>query len=201
MTSGLPCLIRCDDTPLSPASHLREFTVITENIFLQPSCSDGINTLDIQSAIVITTRSISAKYCEHPFTPWFHCCLSCIRLCIGQTHLDSTEYFLGVTSGPHSFNSVQFSSSVMSDSLQHHGLQHAKPPCPSSTPGVYSISCPFSWWCHPTTSSSVIPFSSHLQSFPASWSFQWVSSSHQVAKVLKLPHLSLKKQPTSYVLV
>ena len=144
MTSGLPCLIRCDDTPLSPASHLREFTVITENIFLQPSCSDGINTLDIQSAIVITTRSISAKYCEHPFTPWFHCCLSCIHLGIGQTHLGSTEYFLGVTSGPLSFNSVQFSSSVMSDSLQHHGLQHARPPCPSPTPGVYSNSCPFS---------------------------------------------------------
>ena len=59
----------------------------------------------------------------------------------------------------------------MSDSLQHHGLQHAKPPCPSPTPGVYSISCAFSRWCHPNTSSSVNPFSSHLQSFPASGSF------------------------------
>ena len=137
--------IRWGGTILRTGFYLREFTVITDNIFLQSSCSDVINNLDIQSEIVITTRSISAKYCEHPFTPWFHCCLSCIRLCIGQTHLDSTEYFLGVTSGPHSFNSVQFSSSVMSDSLQHHGLQHAKPPCPSSTPGVYSISCPFSW--------------------------------------------------------
>ena len=71
------------------------------------------------------------------------------------------------------FSSVQFSS-VQSLShvwlwlwLQPQGLQHTRPPCPSSTPGVYSNSCPFSWWCHPTISSSVIPFSSCLQSFPA----------------------------------
>ena len=69
-------------------------------------------------------------------------------------------------------SSVQFSRSVLSDSLQPHGLQHARPPCPSPTPRVYSNSCPLSWWCHPTISSSVIPFSSCLQSFPASGSFQ-----------------------------
>ena len=69
-------------------------------------------------------------------------------------------------------NSVQFSRSVVSDSLRPHGLQHARPPCPTPTPTVYSNSCPFSWWCHPTISSSVVPFSSHLQSFPASGSFQ-----------------------------
>ena len=69
-------------------------------------------------------------------------------------------------------SSVQFSHSVVSDSLQPHGLQHARPPCPSPTPRVYSNSCPLSRWCHSTTSSSVIPFSSHLQSFPASGSFQ-----------------------------
>ena len=68
--------------------------------------------------------------------------------------------------------SVQFSRSVMSDSLQPHGLQHARPLCPSPTPGAYSNSCPLSQWCHPTISSSVIPFSSRLQSFPASGSFQ-----------------------------
>ena len=60
----------------------------------------------------------------------------------------------------------------MSNSLRPHGLQHARPPCPSPTPGVYSNSCPSSRWCHPTISSSVIPFSSRLQSFPASGSFQ-----------------------------
>ena len=63
---------------------------------------------------------------------------------------------------------VQFSS-VVSNYLNH-GLRHAMPPCPSSTPRVYSNSCTLSWWCHPTISSSVIPFSSHLQSFPASGS-------------------------------
>ena len=67
--------------------------------------------------------------------------------------------------------SVQFSCSVMSKSLWPHGLQHASLPCPSPTPGAYSNSCPLSQWCHPTISSSVIPFS-HLQSFPASGSFQ-----------------------------
>ena len=67
---------------------------------------------------------------------------------------------------------VQFSCSVMSNSLRSHRLQHAKLPCPSPPPGVYSNLCPLSWWCHPTTSSSVIPFSSRLQSLPASGSFQ-----------------------------
>ena len=66
----------------------------------------------------------------------------------------------------------QFSRSVMSDSLRPHGLEHARPPCPSPTPGVYSNLYPSSWWCHPTISSSVVPFSSCLQSFPASGSFQ-----------------------------
>ena len=68
--------------------------------------------------------------------------------------------------------SVQFSCSVMSDSLRPHGLQHAGLPCPSPTPRAYSNSCPLSRWCHPTISSSVIPFSSRFQSFPASGSFQ-----------------------------
>ena len=77
--------------------------------------------------------------------------------------------------------SVQFSS-VLSDSLQLYGQQHARPPCPWPTPGVYSNSCPLSWWCHPTISSSVIPFSSHLQSSPESGSFpmsQFLASGSQ----------------------
>ena len=67
---------------------------------------------------------------------------------------------------------VQFSCSVVSNSLQPHGLQHTRPSCPSPTPGVYSNVCPLSRWCHSTISSSVVPFSPHLQSFPASGSFQ-----------------------------
>ena len=62
------------------------------------------------------------------------------------------------------FSSVQFSCSVVSDSSWLHGLQHARPPCPSPTPRVYSNSCPLSRWCHTTISSSVVPFSSRLQS-------------------------------------
>ena len=68
--------------------------------------------------------------------------------------------------------SVRFSRSVISDSLQPHGLQHTRPPGPSPTPRACSNSCPSSQWCHPTISSSVVPFSSCLQSFPASGSFQ-----------------------------
>ena len=67
-------------------------------------------------------------------------------------------------------SSVQFSHPVVSDSLGPRGLQHARSPCPSPTPGAYSNSCPSSWWCHPTISSSVVPFSSCLQSFAASGS-------------------------------
>ena len=70
------------------------------------------------------------------------------------------------------FSSVQFSHLVMSDSLWPHGLQHARPPCASPTLKVYSNSCLWSQWCHPTISSSVIPFYSGLQYFPASGSFQ-----------------------------
>ena len=81
---------------------------------------------------------------------------------------------------------VQFSHSVVTDSLRPQGLQHASLPCPSPTPGACSDSRPSSRWCHPTVSSSVVP--SCLWSFPAS--FQWVSSPHQVAQVLGLRHQS-----------
>ena len=69
------------------------------------------------------------------------------------------------------FSSVQFSRSVVSDSLRSHELQHVMPPCLSPTPGVYSNSCPLSWWCNPAISSCVVPFSSCTQPLPASGSF------------------------------
>ena len=72
---------------------------------------------------------------------------------------------------PSQFSSVQFSHSVMSNSLQPHELQHARPPCPSPTSRVHSNPCPLSQWCHPAISSSVFPFSSCPQSFPAYGSF------------------------------
>ena len=78
-----------------------------------------------------------------------------------------------------------FSRSATSDSLQPHGLQHARSPCPSLSPQVCSNSCPLSQWSHPTTSSSVIPFS-YSQSYQRQDLFQWIGSSHQVDKVLDL---------------
>ena len=81
------------------------------------------------------------------------------------------EYFPRDRIAQESVYSVQFSHSVVSDSLRTHEPQHPRLPCASPTPRVYSNSCLLSWWCHPTVSSSVIPFS-HLQSFPASGSFQ-----------------------------
>ena len=90
--------------------------------------------------------------------------------------------------------SVQCSRSVMSNSLQPHGLQHARLPCPSSTPRAYSNSCPLSRWSHPTISSSVVPFSSRLQSFPAPGSFpmsQFFSSGGQIME-FQLQHQSFQ---------
>ena len=71
----------------------------------------------------------------------------------------------------HKMSHAVLSHSVVSDSLRPHESQHTRPPCPSPTPGVYSNSCPLRQWCHPTVSFSIIPFSSFLQSFPASGSF------------------------------
>ena len=80
----------------------------------------------------------------------------------------------------------------MSHSLWPHGLRHNRLLCPSLPPGVCSNSRPLSWWCYLTISSSAIPFSFCLKSFPVSGLFQWVSSSHQVAKVLELQCQSLQ---------
>ena len=83
----------------------------------------------------------------------------------------------------------------MSDSLWPQEVQHGRLPCPPPNPGACTNSCPLSQWCHPTLSSFVIPFSSRLQSFPGSGSFQGVSSSHPVAKVLEfqLQHQSFQR--------
>ena len=95
------------------------------------------------------------------------------------------------------FSSVQFSCSVVSNSLQPHELQHARPPCPSPTPRVYPNSCPLSQWCHPTISSSVVPFSSALNLSQHQGLFKWVRSSHQVTKELEfqLQHQSYQWIP------
>ena len=105
----------------------------------------------------------------------------------------------------HTFSSVQFSCSVMSDSLWPHESQHARPPCPSPTPGVYSNSCPSSRWCHPAISFSVIPFSCCHQSlpepgsFPMSQLFTWSGQSIGVsASALVLPMNTQDLSPSGW---
>ena len=99
-----------------------------------------------------------------------------------------------------SLSSVQYRCTVVSDYVRPHESQYARPPCPSPTPWVYSNSRPLSWWCHRGISSSVVPFSSCPQSFPASGSLQWVSYSHQVAKVLEFQHQSFQWTPRTDLL-
>ena len=130
-----------------------------------------------------------------------NCLLTSFSHCIswewwGQLH-GLMRVWLPSLMNPPRFQSAQFSSSVVSDSLRPHGLQHARAPYPSPTPGLYPNSCPSSQWCHPAISSSVVPFSSRPQSLPASGFFQWVSSLHQVAKVLEfqLQHQSFQWTP------
>ena len=95
---------------------------------------------------------------------------TCIRvLCLFFNQVICFSLFLMLSC---MFSAVQFSCSVMSDSLWPHELQHVRPPCQSPTPRVYPNSCPLSLWCHLTISSSVVPFSSCFQSFPTSRSFQ-----------------------------
>ena len=94
------------------------------------------------------------------------------------------------------FCSFQFIHTVVSDSLWPHGLQNTRLPGPSPTPRVYSNSCPLSQWCHPTISSSVVPFSFLFQSFPALGLFQWVSSLHQLGKLLEF---QLQHQPFQWI--
>ena len=91
--------------------------------------------------------------------------------CQTKNTLPAIPYKIGAMKLMVTQGSVQFSRSIMSSSLWPHGLQHARLPCPSPTPKACSNSCPSSQWCHPTITSRVIPFSSHLQSFPASGSF------------------------------
>ena len=106
---------------------------------------------------------------------WANKCKMLSIMLVHRKHLKTTAVLIFAHS-----SSVQFSHSVMSDSLRPHGLQHNRPPCPSLTPGVYSNSCSLSW-CHPIISSSVVPFSFNLNLSQKQGLFKWVSSSHQVA--------------------
>ena len=115
-------------------------------------------------------------------------------------YFDSSKCFQTESQWGHSeeFSTVAQSCPIL---LQAHELQHTRLPCPSPTPRAYSNSCPSSRWCHPSISSSAIRFSFHLQSFPASRYFQWVTSLHQVTKELEfqLQHQSPMKFRTDFI--
>ena len=132
-----------------------------------------IQNQSITSCLVSTLIAVTVSYVRS-----FFFFLLCPVLLVAQSLFQDAGYFsccmhdlCFFSFSVVAFNSVQFSCSVVSDSFRPHGLQHVRLPCPSPTPGACSNSCPSSWWCHPTISSSVIPFSSCLQSFPASGSF------------------------------
>ena len=136
------------------------------------TCSCRVLTIGLEHKwILISVAGPRSSSCGH-WKMTVYCAITTISL---SQHLSQylVFFFFGICDKDFEdlVCSVQFSRSVVSDSLWPHGLQHARPPCPSPTPGAYSDSGPLSRWCHPAISSSVDPFSSHLQSFPASGSF------------------------------
>ena len=138
------------------------------------SCLTGMCLLTSRSffqfsPIVHLAQQIQPEAGGEVICSWFCCSFtSLVMVPVFILYLFPLSFAEKITS----LKSVQFSAvSVVSDSLQPHELQHARPPCPYLTPGVPSNSCPLSWWCHPTISSSVVPFFPCLQSFPASGSF------------------------------
>ena len=129
----------------------KEFNFLTDQGSLEVS-GQGVGSL-------VSSGSFLLLLPFHIFAPL---CIPLVSLCVSINSYKKTLVRL---------DSVQFSCSVVSNSLRPHDPQHARPPCPSPTPGVYPNPCPSSRWCHPTISSSVVPFSSCPQSFPASGSF------------------------------
>ena len=165
---------------------------------LLQSCLTLCNALDWSSQDSLTHGILQAEYwCGLPYPPpeyLPHPGVKTVSLCLLYWQVGSLPL---VPAG-----SVQFSRSVVSDSLWPHESQHTRPRCPSPTPGIYSNPCPSSQWCHRTISSSVIPFSSCPQPLPASGLVQWVNSMHEVAKVLEfqLQHQSFQWTPRTDLL-
>ena len=154
-----------------PGSSMEELTSDSRHqLFLSLQSAAG-RFYDFKEASPMSTQASSLKSTSH----------LCLCLSLLHTH-------------PNGPISLGCSVTKSCRTLRPHGLQQARPPCPSPTPGVYSNSCPLSRWCHPAISSSVVPFSSHLKSSQHQGLFQWVSSSHHMAKVLEfqLQHQSFQ---------
>ena len=135
-------------------------------VFKDDICSSNLYQKEIIITVHIYIHARTQYTCLHAYM-WFWILLFHLMTQLGDFSLWSYSDL------PHSVpvHSVQFSRSVVSDSLRPHESQHARPPCPSPTPGVHSDSCPSRRWCHPAISSSVVPCSSCPQSLPASESF------------------------------
>ena len=129
---------------------------------------------------------------------WIFSMMICNNKEIGRRKIISLSYWIQHLC---KVRTVQFSCSVVFSSLQPHQTQHARPPCPSPTSGVHPNPCPLSWWCHPTISSSVIPFSSCLQSSPVSGSFQinqlFASGGQSIGVSVSTSVLAMKTQDWS----
>ena len=162
-----------------PSNHL----ILCCPLLLLPSIFSSIRVFSNDLALQSGGQSIGVSALASYLTP-LHKIASCLIYYACNLHLflvarmyapksrSLCQFICWCISGVRNSLSVQFSHSFMCDSLRPHKLQHTRPPCPSSTPGVYPNSCLLSRWCHPTISASVVPFSSCLQSFPASGSFQ-----------------------------
>ena len=133
-----------------------------------------------KESLYFETKGIRFKYIRSKVGTWFRIQLTDMAIVLAVHYLLTCSLF-----HPYTVNQLS-SAAQLYQILWPHGLQHARLLCPSPTPGAYSNSCPSSRWWHPTTSASVIPFSSHFQSFQHQGLFQSVSSLHQVAKVLEL---------------
>ena len=138
----------------------------------------------LQVCLSLNSSSLLAPEAAHSLCLWRGLNFGKISVLLSH-HLSLSSFHNGLLL-------LLFSRSVVSDSLRPHGLQHARPPCPSPSPGACSNSCPSRRWCHPTISSSVVPFSSCLQSFPASRSIPISQFFASGGQGLELQHQSMQ---------
>ena len=159
------------------SSQARDWTCVSWFLTTEPLGKPGCLVVWINSVPTEMKIEHLVNY-QHSFLFFYFMCFFYSLCSASRKDTDKTYQLCWVC-----LISVQFSHSVESNSLRPHGLQDPRPPLPSATPRVYSNSCPLSQWCHPTISSSVVPYSSCLQSFPASGSFlmsQFFASGSQV---------------------
>ena len=183
---------------IKPQMDSRMKSLMKKN-FTVSSYSTGLQSLKKASHICTTSYICTTKKCQL-HRAWYISCTTLCETTAWQALLSMGFSNKNTAGGCHFLllgiflSSVQFSCSVVSDSLWPHGLQHTRPPCPSPTPRVYSNSHSLSQWCHSTISSSVLPSSPAFNLSQHQGRFQWVSSSNQVAKVLEfqLQHQSFQ---------